>query len=196
MKPLCCSALLWTVWPPGRSDSKHSSRHMFWPLHPGAASERTSVLVPLNSAVASKVWTEHLVARTCFSVLSCPRTQTSALPVKPCQQLRRIWSTSPAPSALPVGAPDQHRPRRSWSNLRQQLRRSQSTFASNCGAAIQPRQQLRRSLASNLGAAGQPSPATSVLQVNLRQQLRPFANNFGAPGQPSPATSQKLCDPL
>ena len=56
----------WTLWSSGRSDPKHSSRHMFWPLHPGAASERTSVLVPTDSVVASKVWAEHLVARTCF----------------------------------------------------------------------------------------------------------------------------------
>ena len=63
-------------------------------------------------------------------------------------------------------------------NLRQQLRRSQSTFASNFDAPVNPRQQLRRS--------GQTSPATPALLVNLCQQLRP--SHFGAPTQPSPAT--------
>ena len=164
---------------------------------------RTSVLVPMNSAVASKVWTEHLVARTCFSVLSCPRTQTSALPVKPCQQRRRSQLTSPAPSALPV-------------NFRQQLRRSRSTFAGNFGAPGELRQQLRCfritspatsvlpiNIGQQLRRSWSTSPATSALPVNLasnfgapgelRQQLRcsriTFASNFGAPGQPSPATS-------
>ena len=68
-----CATLLWgwTIWSSERSEPKHSSRHMFWPLHPGAASERTGVLVPMDSMVASKVWTEQLIARTCFSVLSC-----------------------------------------------------------------------------------------------------------------------------
>ena len=59
---------------------------------------------------------------------------------------------------------------------------------------------LRSSFASHFGAPGKPSPATSVLPVNLRQQLRrsrqqlrrswsALASNFGAPSQPSPATA-------
>ena len=153
---------------------------------------------------------------------------------------------SPAPSALLVnldsniGAPGQPSPTTSVLLVkpRRQLRRSQSTFASNFGAPGQSnfaclRQQLRRSrstspatwalpvkIASNLGALGQPSPATSalpvnprqqtrrsrstspatsVLPINLRQQLRrsrsTFASNFGAPGQPSPATSALAVEP-
>ena len=116
---------------------------------------------------------------------------------------------SPAPSALLVnldsniGAPGQPSPTTSVLPVkpRRQLRRSQSTFASNFGAPGQSnfaclRQQLRRSwstFARNLGAPGQSSPATSALPTNLCQQLRPshstFASNFGAPSQPSQATS-------
>ena len=65
-------------------------------------------------------------------------------------------------------------------NLRQQLRRSRSAFA------------------SNFGALGQPSSAASALPVNLRQQLRRslstsqatsalpanLTSNFGGPGRP------------
>ena len=88
-----CATLLWgwTIWSSDRSDPKHSSRHMFWPLHPGAASERTGVLVPVDSVVASKVWTEHLVARTCFSVLSCracPSTFNPHMHMRVAQGLR------------------------------------------------------------------------------------------------------------
>ena len=115
---------------------------------------------------------------------------------------------SPAPSALLVnldsniGAPGQPSPTTSVLPVkpRRQLRRSQSTFASNFGAPGQSnfaclRQQLRRSrstspatwalpvkIASNLGALGQPSPATSALPVNPRQQTRRSRST-------SPATS-------
>ena len=45
-----------------------------------------------------------------------------------------------------------------------------------------------QTLASNFGAPGQTSPATSALAVNPRQQLRrsrsTFASNFDTPGQP------------
>ena len=100
-------------------------------------------------------------------------------------RVRRSCLPSPATSALSV-------------NLRQQLRRSRATFA------------------SNFGAPGQPSPATSALPGNFRQQLRRsrstspatsapllnLASSFGGPGQPrqqlrrsrstSPATSALL----
>ena len=60
---------------------------------------------------------------------------------------------------------------------------SRSTFASNFGAPGQPSP-------ATSGVSGQPSPATSALPVNLRRQLRRsrsnFASNFGAPGEPSP----------
>ena len=49
----------------------------------------------------------------------------------------------------------------------------------------------RSTLASNVGAPGQPWPATPALPVNPRQQLRrsrsTLAGNSGAPGEPSPA---------
>ena len=54
----------------------------------------------------------------------------------------------------------------------------------------------RSSFVSHFGAPGQPSPATSVIPVNLASNFGApvhLASNFGGPTQPSPATSQKLC---
>ena len=87
------------------------------------------------------------------------RNSVSSDTLGPSTSKPSLSAISPATSALP-------------GNLRQQPWRSGSTFASN----------LASTFASNFGAPGQPSPATSALPVNL-------ASNLGARGQPSPATS-------
>ena len=82
------------------------------------------------------------------------------------QQLRRSQSTSPVTSALPVNLASNFG---AHGQPRQQLGRSWSTSPATSALPIKPRQQLWRSrsnLASNCGAPGQPS-RTNILKARL-----------------------------